>query len=179
MAIPFFLYKTGGSAATTTAGVRSLFAFWMGGATFASATTTAGMRSLFAFWQGGAQGSEGTPTPTATASQGDPGGLAHAHFWARKARNRRLLVEAAHIASLAVKPIVLPLIAPLPAPIDRLALELDKLVGALRKDDEAAQRRQVQVDKIKQVAKATAQLLEQQQQLNRDNDAAAFILLLD
>lgn len=110
---------------------------------------------------------------------GDPGGLAHAHYCARKARNRRLMAEAAQVAIVAAKPIVLPAVPPVSAPINRLAIELDALVEALRKDHEAAQRRQVQINELKRAAQVTAQLYKQQRQLDRDNDAAAFMLLLD
>lgn len=46
-------------------GFRSLFAFWMGGATHEAVTASAGVKSMFAFWMGGATSrSSGGGTPT-------------------------------------------------------------------------------------------------------------------
>lgn len=51
--IPILL-RIAGKATATQAGVRSLFARWLGGAGSVSAAQQAGFRSLLAFWLGGA-----------------------------------------------------------------------------------------------------------------------------
>lgn len=60
-----------GAAPTTTAGVRSMLAPWIGGAGSAGVapTTDAGVRSLLAFWIGGA-GVSVTPEPEAIPTGG-------------------------------------------------------------------------------------------------------------
>jgi len=61
-----------GAAPTTTAGVRSMLAPWIGGAGSAGVapTTNAGVRSLLAFWVGGAGTAGVTPVPTGDHARG-------------------------------------------------------------------------------------------------------------
>jgi len=64
----FFAFWMGGAGAapvTTSAGARSMLAPWMGGAGAPQVATTAGgYRSLMAFWMGGASGESGQTQPT-------------------------------------------------------------------------------------------------------------------
>lgn len=84
MAIPHLLFrfgsKPGSGGGGTKAGLRSLAAFWAGGAASAATpvgTTKAGLRSLLAFWAGGAAASGTVVIPPAPTPS--PGGWIAGH----------------------------------------------------------------------------------------------------
>ena len=64
-------FWAGGAASSPTqAGVKSPLAFWMGGAAASPVVSSAGVRSLLAFWAGGASSVSVTPAPPAVGGGG-------------------------------------------------------------------------------------------------------------